>query len=217
MGAKLEELLIFPLNTVLFPYAKLQMIVDDDRLREIVHHCLASDSQFGVVLDKGAGEHYLVGTRARILSVQTFDDGHMDIQVAGEGRFRVRRMSERGDTGVGLVEPLVEAEVADEPRTDALVYRIKECLSDYVSAFFSHEDFHVAEIRLPDDATALSFIVANFLQIENIQKQGLLETTDTVERIREMLVILEQHTDDATTPRPVPLTVLDLEEWVSPN
>lgn len=221
MASQFEELPLFPLNTVLFPYAKLQLNVSDERHREMLRQCMQSDSAFGIVLTKnspgGEDEHYLVGTRARIVSVQTFDDGHMDVQVAGEGRFRIRRVDESRRYAVGLVEPIVESEVADEPKTDALVYRIKECLTEYMGAVFSGADLHVSEIRLPDDATALSFVIANFLQIENIQKQGLLETTDTVERISEMLPILEQHTVDATVVRPVQLTVQDLEEWVGPN
>ena len=220
MAQQFEELPLFPLNTVLFPYAKLQLNVKDERHREMLRQCLQSDSSFGIVLTKnGSGpdaEHYLVGTKARIVSVQTFDDGHMDVQVKGESRFRIRKVDETRPYQIGLVEPVEESEVTDEPKTDALVYRIKECLSEYMDAVFSQAEFHVSEIRLPDDATALSFVVANFLQIENIRKQGLLETTDTVERIAEMLPILEQHTVDFNG-RPVPLTVQDLDEWVSPN
>ena len=50
---------------------------------------------------------------------------------------------------------------------------------------------------LPQDATDLSFVVANLLHCENIRKQHLLETTDTVDRIAEMLPILEQQIIEA--------------------
>jgi hypothetical protein len=47
------------------------------------------------------------------------------------------------------------------------------------------------EVRFPDDIVALSFAIANTLPIENIDKQRLLEQTDTVERFAELLPMLQ--------------------------
>src|SRR5688500_15065586 len=98
MAQQLEEMPLFPLNTVLFPYASVQLHVFEERYREMVKDCLAYDMPFGIVLIRsgsevgGAAEPYLVGTAVRIIKVHTYDDGSMDVQVRGERRFRIRRL-----------------------------------------------------------------------------------------------------------------------------
>ncbi|MFX7804593.1 hypothetical protein ABTK17_20315, partial [Acinetobacter baumannii] len=71
----------------------------------------------------------------------------------------------------------MEMEIEETGRAVDLVDEIRESLMRYLQFFFQHTDVRVASIRLPDDATALSFVVANLLQCENRQKQHLLETT----------------------------------------
>lgn len=223
MSDSLEELPLFPLNSVLFPYAEMHLHIFEDRYREMLRACLQSDQGFGIVLIKagsevgGEAEPYLVGTAVRIVSVQTYDDGRMDVKIRGERRFRVRRLDESRSFLVGYVEPLIELEIEDSPRADALVLKTKEYLTAYIEASLNRHEVKVSKIRLPQDATALSFVVANFLQIENIQKQHLLETTDTLDRIAQMIPILEQHMLEAKVPQYQKLGVEDLGEWVSNN
>ncbi|MCA0359986.1 MAG: LON peptidase substrate-binding domain-containing protein [Armatimonadetes bacterium] len=223
MAGAAEELPLFPLNVVLFPYATLQIHVFEERYRDMVRHCLQYDQGFGIVLIKsgsevgGPADPYLVGTACRIVSVQTYDDGTMDVKIQGERRFRIRKLDETKSYPVGYVEPVVELEVEDTPRADALTLRTREYLQAYIEAHFQREEIKVAKVRLPQDPTALSFVVANFLQIDNQQKQHLLEVTDTLERISEMIPILEQHMMEAKVPQYTKLTVQDLSEWTSTN
>jgi len=223
MGDRLEELPLFPLNTVLFPYAQLQLHVFEDRHRDMVRHCTQYDQPFGVVLIRsgkevgGEADPYMVGTAVRIVSVHTFDDGKMDVRVHGERRFRVRRLDEPRPYMVGWVEPVVEMEIEDTPRAEALVMRSREYVQAYIENYFARFDVKVAKIKLPTDPTALSFVVANFLQIENLEKQRLLETTDTLERLTDMIPILEQHMVEAKSPDYHKITRQHMEEWISPN
>lgn len=223
MADHLEDLPLFPLNTVVFPYAQIQLHVFEDRYRELVRHCTQYDQSFGIVLIRsgdevgGSAEPYMVGTAVRIVSVHTFDDGKMDVRVQGERRFRVRKIDESRAYLVGQVEPVIEMEVEDTPRADALVLKAREYVQAYIENYFNRFDVKIAKIKLPQDATALSFVVANFLQIENLQKQHLLETTDTLERISEMLPILEQHIVEAKTPTYTKLSPDQLTDWIHPN
>lgn len=221
MAEALEELPLFPLNTVLFPYAQLQLHVFEPRYRELVDYCIENDIGFGVVLEReGAdpAEPYLVGTVVRIAGVQPLDDGKLDIRVQGQRRFRIRRLDEDSRPFlVGHVEPIVELEVEDSPRAVALTFRLKECVEEYIRAELRHYDFRVQQINLPNEPTALSFVVANLLKIENLDKQRLLETTDTVERIAEIVPILEQQIVDAHTSGAYRVTAEMMSEWVSSN
>jgi len=69
MGGHLEPLPLFPLHTVLFPYAPLQLHVFESRYRELIQYCSEEDTGFGIVLIRqgaevgGEAEPYMVGGR----------------------------------------------------------------------------------------------------------------------------------------------------------
>lgn len=222
MALELEELPLFPLNTVLFPYAQIQLHVFEDRYRELVRDCLEYDRPFGIVLIRsgsevgGDADPYMVGTVVRIVTVQNFDDGRMDIQVQGERRFRIRRMMDPKPYMVGLVEPVIELEIEDTPRMDALVLKAREEFQMLVQNLFSKQDFNV-EVRFPPDATALSFTIANLLPMENLEKQRLLEETDTMERLKGLIPILQKQNLETQAPAYYRIGLQDLQEWINPN
>jgi Lon protease-like protein len=222
MSHELEELPLFPLSTVLFPYATVQLHVFEDRYRQLVRHCLQFDTSFGIVLIRSgsevgdSAEPYMVGTTVRITRVHTFDDGRMDIQVQGERRFRIRRLEESKPYLVGFVEPVLELESEDSPRADALVMKAREDFEIWIQRLISRSDFNV-EVKFPDDRVALSFAIANLLPIENLEKQRLLETTDTLERIQGLIPILEEQIIETKTPAYFKLTAEDLKDWITPN
>ncbi|MCU0317097.1 MAG: LON peptidase substrate-binding domain-containing protein [Fimbriimonadaceae bacterium] len=223
MSSHLEELPLFPLNLVLFPYAEMQIRVFESRYREMVNFCMQCDTGFGVVLIKSGqevgepAEPYLVGTAVRIVSVQTFDDGQMDVVIKGERRFRIRKLDQSRPYLVGYVEPLIEMELEPSPRADALLMKTRESFQTYMENYFSRFEMRVVKTNLPEDATALSFAVAHTLHIENLEKQHLLETTDTLERISAMLPILQAHIEATAPPRYQKLTSEELSEWITNN
>jgi len=141
----------------------------------------------------------------------------MDVRVHGERRFRVRRLEEGRPYLVGWVEPVYEMEIEDLSRVEDLTLLSREYIQAYIANYFARFQVSVAQIKLPQDPTALSFVVANFLQIENLEKQRLLETTDTIERLEDMIPILEQHIVEAKSPDFHKVTRQHMEEWIFPN
>lgn len=221
MYQNLEELGLFPLNTVLFPYAQLQLHVFEERYRELVRECLEFDRPFGVVLirsgsETGHADPYLVGTAVRILACHTYEDGRMDIQVQGERRFRIRQLDESRAFPVGRVEPVVELEVEETPENVATIYRAKEDCELLVQRRFGNQDFSV-KVVFPPDPVALSFTIANLLSMENLEKQRLLETTDTFERFQSLIPILEMQILESPKPDFYKLTSAELREGIVPN
>ena len=199
MADQLEEMPLFPLHTVLFPYGQLQLNVFEPRYREMIRYCTQHDTGFGVVLiregeETGPADPYMVGTAVRIANIQTFDDGQMDVRVVGQRRFRIRKLDEESRPYmVGYVEPLIESEVEEAPEIAHLTRRLKQSMQEYIQGEFLRADIKVQRINLPSEPTALSFVVANMLHIDNIDKQRLLETTDTLNRLNELVPIIEQH------------------------
>src|SRR5258707_10636188 len=88
---------MFPLGSVLFPYALMPLHVFEPRYRQLVDRCLAGDGTFGVVLiergsEVGGGDvRFDVGTRTRIHRAEQLDDGRWVLLTVGTERISVRR------------------------------------------------------------------------------------------------------------------------------
>jgi Lon protease-like protein len=227
MAHELEDLPLFPLNTVLFPHASLNLHIFEDRYREMVRTCLREDRPFGVVLiregsETGPSDPYLVGTACRIREVRTYDDGRMDIAVLGERRFRIREIDDSLPYLVGRVEPVIEHEIEEPDRAEILFARARDEFEALIRREIEREEYSV-RVVFPTDPVVLSFTIANLLHMENIKKQRMLETTDTVERMEDLMPILEAQIlqggllGENRQTTYYPLTHEDLQEWVFPN
>lgn len=223
MAGLLEELPLFPLHTVLFPYAQLQLHVFEDRYREMVRSCVEFDRPFGIVLIRdgsevgGPASPYMVGTAVRILKTIPYDDGRMDIHVEGERRFRIRELDEESHPYlVGKVEPVIEVEIEETDENRQLFGEAKEQFEQLIQKIFARQEFNVS-VKLPTDPVVLSFTIANMLHMENLAKQRLLETTDTLERVATLMPILQMQNLEAKQTNYYRLGSEDLKEWITPN
>ena len=223
MADYLEELPLIPLQMVLFPFATLQLHIFEDRYRELIHNCLESNKLFGVVLIRKGEEvedpnvePYLVGTIAKITHQEVHPDGKMDIRILGESRFRIRRLNDSKPYLTGFVEPLEEESIQNAERTDALVMRAHETFMQLVEIIFANTDMQV-KIMFPQNPAILSFVIANFLPISNIQKQYFLEMTDTSNRLAELIPLIEQKLSESKAPTIYRVHTSQLEGWIYPN
>jgi len=224
MPNQLEELPLFPLNTVLFPYANLRLHIFEDRYREMIGTCLAEDRPFGIVLIRSGSETgeladpYLVGTAARIVSAERYADGRLDIHVFGDRRFRIREIDNVTHPYLtGRVEPVVEQALDDSEQAEELFGQAREQFQSLVENLFEPQSYRV-KVVFPTDPVELSFSIANLLEIENLEKQRLLETTDTLERVGDLLPMLKVRALEA---KPASgafrLSSVDLRDWIVPN
>lgn len=221
MSQSLEELPLFPLNAVIFPYAALQLHIFEERYREMVRTCLEFDRPFGIVLirsgsETGHADPYMVGTVVRIIRVHNYDDGRMDIDVQGERRFRIRELDESRSYLVGHVEPVIEHEIEESPRATQLLEQARFEFENLMRKVFARQEFNV-QVVFPPDPVALSFTIANLMHMDNLDKQRLLETTDTLERVQELIPILQMQNLESATPTYYRISSQDLQEWVTAN
>lgn len=222
MSRKLEELPLFPLHSVLFPYSNIRLFVFEERYKLMVQECVQYDRPFGVVLIRagqevgGPAEPYMVGTVVRISKVDYLEDGHMDVQVQGERRFRIREIDESHPYLVGMVEPIVENDIDDIYTADRLFDKARTEFSSLIQLMFANQDFNV-EVRFAEDPVVLSFTIASLLVQENLERQRLLETTDTMERIEELLPLIQVQNAILQRPDFVRLRASDLKDVVTLN
>jgi len=136
--------------------------------------------------------------------------------VQGERRFRIRQLDYSKSYLVGHVEPVNETPIQDSEQSHAMMLQARDEFEVLVQRLFERQEFQV-QVVFPADPMVLSFTIANLLSMENLQKQRLLETTDTLERVQALLPILREHIADVDQPSYFRMSAQDLSDWVSSN
>lgn len=189
---------LFPLRTVLLPGAALQLHIFEDRYKEMIAGCIQSGEPFGVLLDRNANEvgddldPVDVGTTAHIAEVSHLPEGRMHILTRGHRRFRIERVVQK--------KPFWTAEVSylEEPVGGGAVATLQavaaERFTDYLQALLALFGRELDSVRMPEDVTASSYLIADALQIDGPVKQRLLEAETSVDRLRAEVVLLDSET-----------------------
>jgi Lon protease-like protein len=190
-----EVLPLFPLGTVLFPGGLLPLHVFEPRYRALVHDLLAGPEprRFGVVAIREGHEVgadsikalYDVGGVAVVRPVEQLPDGRYALLRAGVRRFRLLDLDHSRPYLTGQVE-LVDEPLGDGAASDAHADRVRQAFATYRSVV----DSGAGPVELPADPTALSYAVAAGLAIGLPERQALLESPDSGERLRTEAAVL---------------------------
>jgi uncharacterized protein len=186
----IDDIALFPLNTVLFPGGRLPLRIFEQRYMDMAKACLRDAGPFGVSLileGNEVGAPALpadVGCLARIASWDMPQLGVLEVLAIGERRFRIaeRRVQDDGLQRAQLVLLEEEADApvpADCRRCVALLERVIE----QAPALFEDPP------RL-DSCAWVAARLAEALPIPNSTKQALLELNDgrvRLERINRLL------------------------------
>ncbi len=182
-----EELPLFPLNTVLFPGGPLSLRIFEPRYVDMVAERMRSQQPFGVCLileGEEAGDaatHHQVGTLARIIDFQEFDDGILGINAVGQGRFRVLTTRIQPDQLIiGRIELLPDEPEQTLTEEYASISELVRTLIDRTGPLYE---------GLPkryDDPTWLGYRLAEVLPIPLTRKQQLLELDNALLRLDQI-------------------------------
>jgi hypothetical protein len=187
-----HKLPLFPLNTVMFPGMPLTLHIFEDRYRQMIHRCLDESLPFGVVLIREGSEvgdsatYYDIGTRVQINANVRLEDGRLLIAATGQRRFRVQYVIQR--------EPYIVASVAMLPEENSTRYvdvaqELRHVHDRYWQAVTTATGTRNEGEKLPEDVIAMTYHLAQRLQVTNERKQHWLEI-DLATRIREMTAML---------------------------
>ena len=131
----------------------------------------------------GAAVPAALGTLARIVDFCTLPDGLLGISAEGGERFHVDRSRVRDN---GLAHGIVrfwpdEPALALPPEFGLLATILERLLEQPGSAFAK------AERNCLDDASWVGFRLAETLPLENRERQHLLQMTDPIERLEQLM------------------------------
>ncbi|MCC7483923.1 MAG: LON peptidase substrate-binding domain-containing protein [Burkholderiales bacterium] len=186
-----RDILLFPLNTVLFPEGVLPLRVFEQRYIELTKTCLRENVPFGVCLIREGTEVGAAALPAPVGCLATIAEWEMprlglfNLLARGGERFRVC------ETRVGanqLVSASVEVVPAEPAGTevDAVCGGILSSIIDKVGT-----DRFPEPVRI-DDAAWVSYRLAEILPLEAAEKQELLEIPDATRRFQRLRVFLSR-------------------------
>lgn len=220
---------LFPLNTVLFPGMPLRLHIFEERYRLMIGECSEQERPFGVVLIQAGeevgepAEPHRVGTTARIAALDRLEDGRMNLVAVGQQRFQIEELVQRRPYLLGRVRLLAAEGDGSAERAQAEL--TGTALRQYLASLFEMLDQSPEPFDLPAEPERLSYVAASILQVGLAEKQQLLETPTTLERLRQELECLRREADNLATVLRVkkqmgsvsPLDPATLRNRISPN
>jgi uncharacterized protein len=192
------RLRLFPLNTVLFPGAVLNLHVFEERYRRMVAECLDAGEAFGVVLIRDGQEAgdpdvtpHEIGTTAEIAEVTPLPAGRYYLSTTGGRRFRIDRIVSREPYLTAEVEFLEDEDDDADARASDLTHRVLGEFREYVRLLVAFSG-NAGDVDVPHDPVDASYVVGDALQVADALKQRLLELRTAEARLSAELGFLRR-------------------------
>ena len=199
LAGERERLPLFPLSAPLFPGMSLPLHIFEPRYRQLLLDQASADPIFGVVLTKSGREVgdepeiFGIGTSASLLGMRQHDDGRADIAVRGGRRFRVIDTDRSGPYLVATVEWIVDP---DDDASDELLVtladRTRTAMLRLVASAAGAGNMPVPELNLPENPTDLGYLLSRTLWLNTWERQELLESPTSAERLERLRSIIRR-------------------------
>ena len=204
---------IFPLpNVVLFPNVFLPLHIFEARYREMVADALASDRLIGMTLLRPGWERdyegrppvYAIGCSGVITHVERLPDGRYNLVLRGLERFRIVEEDSTKTYRRAAIEPLIERPLETDDRQ--AVKNTRARLETLLAATLRRAQRESSEAA-PDLRTAAAMCdedlvnaLAQYLDLEALERQALLEHDSLRTRAESLVELLEMKLLIARTP-----------------
>jgi Lon protease-like protein len=187
---------IFPLpSVVLFPNVLLPLHIFEARYRQMLADALAGDRVIGMVLLQAGWELrqeerpgvFPIGCAGVITHVEPLAEGRSNIVLRGLTKFRIREENGSKVYRLAEVDPIVESvSPSDRERLFAIRNRLEEVVLAAAPKGKRERQFP-PDIPDEDLVNALS----QYLELEPLERQALLESDGVVTRAKRLLELLE--------------------------
>ena len=189
---------VLPLrDIVVFPHMIVPLFVGREKSVRALEEVMTEEKQILLLTQKNAGEDdpspeglYRVGTLATVLQLLKLPDQTVRVLVEGKTRARVKTFSPRTDFFQAMIEPIAE-ETGNAQEIEALVRSVKTNFEGYIKLNKKVPAETLASVAQIDDPAKLADTVASHLTVKIPDRQQLLETLNTVERLERVLALIE--------------------------
>jgi Lon protease-like protein len=190
---------IFPLpNVVLFPNVFLPLHIFEPRYREMVADALRGDRIIGMTLLRpgfetdyeGRPPVYPVGCAGLITHSEALPDARFNIVLRGMEKFRIVGEDESRRYRLARIEALAESVIEADRR------EIRNCRPRLEAALAATVERNSGEPRLPPAVPDEDLVnaLAQYLPLESVERQALLEREGIAARCRGLIELLEMQT-----------------------
>ncbi len=202
---------LFPLpNVVLFPGVFLPLHIFEPRYREMVEDALATDRLIGMVLLRDGWESdydgrppvYAIGCSALITHCEKLPDGRYNIVLRGLDRFRIVEEDHTCSYRRARTAAVHDRELTADDRADLRHQRGRIEMLIAPSEQSGGIDPRAAAAMSDEDVVNA---LAQYLELEAVEKQALLEQPDVPDRARALVELLEMKILLAKNPSASPL------------
>ena len=187
---------IFPLpNVVLFPNVFLPLHIFEPRYRAMVRDALASDRIIGMVLLRpgfeadyaGRPPVYPIGCAGLITHSEALADGRFNIVLRGLEKFRMTGEEPGQPYRLARIEALADADYRQDQTT---MRRQRQRLEAVLASAVHHRG---ADPKLPPNVSDDDLVnaLAQYLALEPIERQALLECDGVLSRCGALIDLLE--------------------------
>jgi len=185
---------IFPLpNAVLFPSVFLPLHVFEPRYRKMVQDALVGDRLIGMVLLRPGWEAdydgrppvFPVGCAGLMTHAEALPDGRYNIVLRGLQKFRIEGEDEAAPYRRARITTIREASSDDA----ALVRGARRRIESLLAGGAVHEGEAPVPSAMPDEE--LVNALAQYMDLEPLEKQALLECDGLLARGRSLVELME--------------------------
>ncbi len=187
---------LFPLpNVVLFPHVCLPLHVFEPRYREMVADSLDGDRIIGMVLLRPGWEGdyegrpaiYEVGCAGLVTHAERTSDGRYNLVLRGLEKFRIRQEDHQRSYRLAEVETLLET----VPERDREIMRAERRRLEAI--LVPQPEGRGVDPKMPPSMPDEELVnaLAQYLDLEVVEKQALLERDGLVNRCRSLIELLE--------------------------
>jgi Lon protease-like protein len=194
----MDAIPLFPLNTVLFPGAPLDLYIFEERYKRLIRDSQSNDGTFGVSLIREGSEAFgplpephSVGCTAEILEIRPSKKGRMWIRAFGRERFRIQSVLREESYLVGEIEyfPLIDSDPSD---LGSAAQTLRPLVLEYLRVLSRLSNEKINLVQVSKEADELAWIGSILLNVPLDVRQALL-TLDSASEILNELISLYRH------------------------
>ena len=183
-------------NLVLFPHVLAPVSVGRPKSVAALEYAIAAGTQVGIVLQKDPhlddpefADLCLIGTLGKVVHHLNSEEQLHHAVFQGTQRFRILRLAETEPFLAAKIE-LIEDLADDSAEAEALALQLRERTLELLSLLPSVPAELVHALQATRGPAELADITASVIDAEVNEKQSLLETRATQERVQKLLQIL---------------------------
>jgi ATP-dependent Lon protease len=189
---------VLPLrDIVVFPHMIVPLFVGREKSVRALEEVMSEEKQILLLTQKNASEDdpgadglHTIGTLATVLQLLKLPDQTVRVLVEGKSRAKVTDFLPRQDFFQATIERIPE-NVGETRETEALIRTVKTNFEQYIKLNKKIPAETLASVAQIDEPAKLADIVSSHLSVKISDRQALLETLNTAERLEKVLSLIE--------------------------